>query len=183
MKHKTFYSPFFLLISILLFSFSISCYTSFNHPVVYLEADSTGFCQPVEVTLIDDCSGCHNQEDIYAESYSNLYNDPVYDESYDWNYYFVTPWWVEESYYYEEQAPENNEELRPQRRGFDRGGADQAPRYGTPSPSRPTLAKPASDTPTYSKPKPPKRNQRRQSVVRDNNKSDKRTPPPKRESK
>ena len=190
MKPKFIYLPLLFIVGIIVFfSMFLNCYTSFTHPTVYIETeDSTGYIQTEEVTLIEDCSACHEQESPYVESYSNTYNDPIYEDNYDWNYYFVTPWWFDESYYYDEPRLKTNQNrLEPtQRRGFDRRDTTPMPRNSAPRVDRPSLAKPGSDNNNISSPAPlpNKRHERRQTVTRDNVKpSEPSTPPPKRESR
>ncbi len=169
MKRKFIYTPIFLGLFIISLSVSMQCYTSFNHPTVYVEADSAGYYYEQEVTFYDDCSSCHEQETPYVESSSDIYNDPVYNESYNWNYFFMTPWWFDEYYYYNEMPNQNDNYLEPPRkRDFGRrSDSADSPRYGTPSPSSPVMAKPKSDDANRSSSPPRKRPSRRQDISRE----------------
>jgi len=190
MKLKLIFS-FLLLISFaIISSISLNCYTTFQHPTVYIEEDdSTGFYHAEEVSLIDDCSACHEQKSPYVESYSETYNDEIYEENYNWNYYFVTPWWFDESYYYDEprlQVEKNR--LEPtQRRDFDRRGSAPMPRNTMPRTDRPSLAKPSSNNSSSSSTtasQPKQRNERRQTIAPGNSKPNRSlAPPAKRESR
>ena len=187
MKPKSLLLPLFCLSTISFLLMSMSCYTTFTHPPVYTEMeDSTGYYHTEEeIALIDDCSSCHEQESPYVESYDDTYIDPVYEEDYNWNYYFVTPWWFDESYYYDEpRLKKAQNRIEPtQRRTTDRRDTAPMPRYGSSRADSPVLAKPSSGSGNSSAPapQPHKRNDRRQTVTRDNVKVNKpSTPPPKR---
>ena len=184
MKKIFSYSPIFILIIFILFSLSIQCYTSFQHPKVLVEADSAGYYYEEEITFADDCSSCHEQNTQYSENYSDIYDDPIYDESYNWNYYFVTPWWYD-AYYYEAQPVPSADDLAPtQRRDFDRRESSDGTRYAAPSPSRPSLAKPKSESSSSSNSTPPRRHERRNKITNTPNKSKQSaTPAPNRVSK
>jgi len=190
MKWRIFHIPILFLIIYGFISLFSSCYTTFKHPAVYAEMeDSTGyFHNEKEIALIEDCSSCHEQESPYVQYDNDTYNDPVYEDNYNWNYYFVTPWWLDESYYYDEPRVKTNQnQLEPtRRRTTDRRDSAPMPRYGTPRTDRPALAKPGSKSGTSSAPpqQPHKRNERRQTVTRDKVKTDKpSTSPPKRTSR
>ncbi len=190
MKFKSILLPLFFLTTALFLMNSMSCYTTFKHPPVYTEMeDSTGYYHTEEeIALIDDCSSCHEQESPYVEYYDDNYNDPVYDDDYNWNYYFVTPWWFDEGYYYDEPRLKTTQSrIEPtQRRTTDRRDSAPMPRYTSPRTDRPALAKPSSDSGRSSvpAPQPHKRNERRQTVTRDKVKTNKpATPPPKREKR
>lgn len=168
MKQKKFYH----IIAIFIFVFStiyfLGCYTTFKHPKLakMAEPDSTGFYHNGDVTFNDDCSSCHAQVTPYAEHSTDMYNDPLYNENYEWNYYFVTPWWYDEYYYYETQPVRNNDNLDPtQRRDFDRRETTEAPRAGAgiPDPSRPSLSKTRNDNPPTNSTNQ-QRHERRESV-------------------
>ena len=189
MKNKMIYLALLFISLLIFFSLSLNCYTTFQHPKVYIETeDSTGVVETEEVTLMEDCSACHEQESPYVESYSNSYDDPVYEENYNWNYYFVTPWWFDDTYYYDEpRLKVEKDRLEPtQRRGMDRRGSAPMPRNTAPRTDRPSLAKPGSDSNNSPAPapQPHKRKERRQTVTRERVSPDKAsTPPPKRVSK
>jgi len=148
--------------------------------------DSTGYYHTEEeIALIDDCSSCHEQESPYVEYYDDTYNDPVYEDDYSWNYYFVTPWWFNETYYYDEPRLKTaKDRIEPtRRRTTDRRGSAPMPRYTSPRSASPVLAKPSTDRGRSSvpAPQPHKRNERRQTVTQDKVKTSKpTTPPPKR---
>ena len=176
----------FLLFLFIVVSFSFQCYKTINHPIVNYPADSTGYYYSKEITPIDDCSSCHKEELNNIESNFDIYNEPIYYQNYNWNYFFVTPWWYDQSYYEQEEIAQEQENLRPPDRNFGRGAAKQSPLIATPNQSRPALAKPTSEsTSPKSDAKPPTRNVKRQTETNVNNKSKQNSikPPPKSEVK
>ncbi|HDP97812.1 MAG TPA: hypothetical protein ENN22_01345 [bacterium] len=165
MKKHIVLSPLAVGLVVIGFSLSFQCHTTFKHPQVFFEADSTGYYHVEEVTYISDCSRCHEQQVSYAEHQNDIYQSTVYQDKYNWNYFFMTPWWFDDYYYYESRAMTDNNSLEPtQRREFDRrSSSDSArPGQGTPDPSRPSLSKQRSDNPASTS--TPQRQDRRGAV-------------------
>jgi hypothetical protein len=160
----------------LLLLFSIfQCYTTFKHPEIYSYADSTDVYHSQEISFIEDCSSCHEQNDPINDAHLQVYDYPLYQENYNWQYYYVIPWWVDE-YYYEGQRQESGATLPPtQRRDFDRRGMPATPATPSPGVSGATLSKPAATSESSSQTTPQqntqKRNERRQVVNKDGTKS------------
>lgn len=180
---KLFLNGSFLVMAIVFFYMLFSqCYTTFQHPTVYVPVDSTTYYEQ-EVTFADDCSQCHSDEKSKIENQNDIYAEPLYQQNYMWNYYFVTPWWYD-PYYYSGTTPATAEDdnLPPtQRRDFDRRNTSPMPSYGAPAPSSPTLSKPRSGSSRRSASAPQqKRNERRQSVSPPTKKSHPSTPAPQR---
>ena len=164
-KSNIFQKLLFSILIIFLCCF-INCYTAFNHPDIYSEsdADSTNtYYNSDEIVFTDNCQRCHEQEMILTENYDEIYESVIDD--YDWQYYFLTPWWVDDYYYRSVQAQTGKSELPPtQKRDFGRGHLNSPPRIVTPTISRPTLAKPSnSESSTTSG--PTKRPARRETVT------------------
>jgi len=185
MKKKIVYTPVFILAVVILYSLSLQCYTTFNHPKVFVDADSTGYFHGEDVSLIDDCSSCHQQEEPYAMRESDIYDDQIYQDHYNWNYYYVTPWWFDEDYYYNSQPIRNTDSLEPtRRRDFGRRDPlnDIRPGTGSPNSSRPSLSKPQTDD-TSPSTNPTARSERRSSVSDKNKTKKSSAPKPKRVSR
>ena len=159
------------------------CYTTFNHPPIYSYGDSTDVYLADEVTFLDDCSSCHERDLAIEDTHHQLYDAPAYTDDYSWQYYYVTPWWIDE-YYYLEEAQDNADSQLPatQRRGFDRREVPTSPSAAAPGSATPTssLAKPATEeqAPAVAPPPLPQRNERRQVVTPDNSRIERQPPPP-----
>lgn len=156
-----------------------SCYTTFKHPKIYSTADSTYVYQHDEITFIEDCSSCHDQNDPITDTHLQVYDYPLYQDNYNWQYYYVIPWWVDE-YYYQEQSISSPDNLpAPQRRDFDR--REMSPSVTTESSIPPgvSLSKPTTTDTTPEQTPPatqsPKRQKRREVIVKENPGSQKST--------
>ncbi len=175
-----------LLAGIVFYFLFSQCYTTFQHPVVYVPVDSTTYYEQ-EVTFADDCSQCHEEKQEYVENTTDIYADPVYQQNYNWNYYFVTPWWYDPYYYSgNNQAVGGDEQLAPtQRRDFDRRETPPGPNYAAPAASSPSLAKPRSSNSSNrsTNASPPKRTPRRSTISSPTKKSQPAAPGPKRVSR
>ncbi len=152
--------------------FWVRCYTTFKHPEIYSTSDSTNVYYHEEITFIEDCSSCHEQNDPINDTHLQVYDYPLYQENYNWQYYYVIPWWIDE-YYYQEQPVSSEEKLpAPQRRDFDRRGMSPSVTTESPNPPGISLSKPATtdSTPGASPPpsKSPKRPKRREVIVKEN---------------
>lgn len=164
-----------ILLIIFFLIFSVSCYTTFKHPQVYTYSDSTNVYNFQQISFIEDCSSCHEQNNPINDAHLQVYDYPSYEENYNWQYYYVIPWWVEESYY-EGQRAESKESLpATQRRDFDR--REQSPSSATASPgvSGATLSKPTttgeSTPPASPQPDEKKRHERRDAINQEGSKS------------
>ncbi|MDZ7401175.1 MAG: hypothetical protein ONB37_13525 [candidate division KSB1 bacterium] len=144
----------------------MQCYTTFRHPPVVSQSDSTDVAIAKQIDFLDDCSSCHEQHNPIDNSHWQLYDSPRLQESYNWQYFYAIPWWVD-AYYYEDGKTQQNSPLpATQRRDFDRrdpAGTSAIPAGGAPGTS---LARPAtgSGSNETSQPEPPpaKRNERRE---------------------
>jgi len=178
-RHRLVVATLVLIVS----GFFVQCYTTLRHPEVTAPRENSEFVHNGEVTFMDDCSSCHDQSATVAEPYQELYYSTDYEQDYNWEYYFVLPWWIDEYYYYESLPAAGNDPVHPpERRGFERGEIGGTPSYSTPNMSQPALSK----TPTTeSNPsEPAKRHERRDSATDQNKESTKSTTPePVREKK
>jgi len=186
MKKIYSYSPIFFMAAIVFYVLFSQCYTTFQHPIVYVPVDSTTYYEQ-EVTFADDCSQCHEDQKKYVENETDIYADPVYEQNYNWNYYYITPWWYDPYYYYGDNRPMAGEDqLEPtQRRDFGRRDTGPGPTYAAPAPSSSSLSKSrtnnsSNNSSNYS---PPKRSERRQSVSTPAKKSQPPASAPKRVSR
>lgn len=166
----------FPILTILLLFVTMQCYTTFKHPKIYSDSDSTGVYLSDEVTFIDDCSACHEQNNFLIDSHLQVYDYPIYEENYSWQYYYAIPWWVDEYYYEARTQNEQNASLpAPPRRDFDRRKIPPSPATSLSGVSGGSLSKPSSEkstAPTSSQPTPTKRNERRQVSTKDSNSKD-----------
>ncbi len=165
----------FLLLSIIIILFWGSCYTTFKHPEIYSASDSTGVYHSQEISFIEDCSSCHEQNNPINDTHLQVYDYPLYEDNYNWQYYYVMPWWVDE-YYHGSQRAESKDILQPtQRRDFDRRGMPATSATASPGVSGATLSKPTAtgdSSPQASpQPKQQKRQERRPVVNKDGSKS------------
>lgn len=179
MNKKILIQPIFIVIVILILSLSMGCYTTFNHPKLDSYADSTGTYHYEGITFLDDCSSCHEQNTQINDAHLQVYDYPVYEENYNWQYYFVIPWWYDQYYYEDERQADANDRLpAPQRRDFDRREIPPSPATALPGASGSSLAKPSTSesTPAESpQPEPKKRHERRQVTTGESSKSEKAT--------
>ena len=170
----------FSVLVFLLFVISIRCYTTFKHPQVYSSSDSTDVYHSQEISFIDDCSSCHEQHNPINDPHLQVYDYPLYEENYSWQYYYVIPWWIDEYYYEENQELRSGDKLSaPQRRNFDRREISPSPATASPNASGASLSKPSSNEAapeTSTQPQPKKRHERRQSINRESSKSEESTP-------
>jgi len=165
---------FLSLVLLFLLAF-VQCYTTFKHPEIYSASDSTGVYHSQEISFIEDCSSCHEQNNPINDAHLQVYDYPLYEDNYNWQYYYVMPWWVDE-YYYGDQQTESKDILQPtQRRDFDRRDLPATSATSSPGVSGATLSKPSatsdSSTPASSEPKDKKRQERREVVNSDGSKS------------
>jgi len=172
----------------LLFLITIRCYTTFKHPQVYSTSDSTDVYYSEEITFLNDCSSCHEQNNPVNDPHLQVYDYPLYEENYSWQYYYIIPWWIDEYYYEEDQEVKPEDKLpAPQRRNFDRRGISPSPATTSPNASGASLSKPSTNeasTETSPQPEPKKRQERRQVVNKESQKSQKSiTPIPTRKKK
>jgi len=182
MKLKSIHRPVILCVVLLLSCFSIQCYTTLRHPSVVLQQEGSEGYHSSEITFMDDCSACHEQSSAITEPYSEIYYDSVYDQDYEWQYFFDLPWWIDE-YYYESYPADLGSPVRPpERRPFEKGEIGTTPMHVTPSTSRPALSKtPSSDSNSS---QPTQRHGRREAMTNKNKESAKSTTPaPTREKK
>ena len=176
MKQKRNIRAIFFVLGLLSFFTILQCYTTFKHPEIYSTSDSTGVYHSQQISFIEDCSSCHEQNNPVNDAHLQVYDYPLYQENYNWQYYYVMPWWVDE-YYYEDQRVESGATLpSTQRRDFDRRGMPATSATPSPSGSGATLSKPAatgesSTTAPSLQSKEQKRNKRREVVRRDGSKS------------
>ena len=149
MKKFYFHSPIILLAGIVFYFLFSQCYTTFQHPIVYVPVDSTSYYEQ-EVTFADDCSQCHEDQKKYIEHETDIYADPVYQQNYSWNYYYMTPWWYDPYYYYgDNNAMADDDQLAPtQRRDFGRRDTGPAVSGEKPCPSKKS---PPSKVVTYTR--------------------------------
>jgi len=177
----------FSVSGLLLFFSIFQCYTTFKHPEISSDADSTSVYHSQQISFVEDCSSCHVQNDPINDAHLQVYDYPLYQENYSWQYYYVIPWWVDE-YYYEDHQAESGATLPPtQRRDFDRRGIPATPATPSPAASGATLSKPAATGESSTAPSPQptqqKRNERRGEVNRDESKSQGTTTAPTRSKK
>jgi hypothetical protein len=170
----------FSILGLLLFFTFVQCYTTFKHPEIYSASDSTGVYHSQDISFIEDCSSCHEQSNPLNDAHLQVYDYPLYEENYNWQYYYVMPWWVDE-YYYGSQRAESKDILQPtQRRDFDRRGMPATSATSSPGVSGATLSKPTatsdSSTQVSPQPKEQKRQERREVVNKDGSKSQESTP-------
>lgn len=159
----------------ILFCFLVQCYTTFKHPQIYSYSDSTDVYLTEEVTYMDDCSSCHDQNSPVNDPHYHLYQSRIYEENYNWQYYYVNPWWIDE-HYNEELEKELNEKLpATQQRNFDRRDIPPSPATVTPnSATSPSLSKPSTSEPAPPEsPQPKKRHERRKAITKESSKSEK----------
>jgi hypothetical protein len=172
---------------LLVFSFSFSCYTTFKHPQIYSYSDSTDIYHSEEITFLNDCSSCHEQDDPVQDVHLQLYDYPGYHDNYNWQYYFAMPWWVDPYYYGEQPGELSNQLPAPQRRDFERRDVPPSPATSMPGGSGATLSKPSSSDAASSEtspPKPQQRNERREAITDKKSESQKTTiPSPTRKEK
>ncbi len=169
-----------LLSLFIIISFGSSCYTTFKHPQVFTGSDSTDVYHSQEINFAEDCSSCHEQNNPINDSHLQLYDNKNYQDDYNWQYYYVIPWWVDEYYYEEQLTPKKDVLPAPQRRDFDRRdipASSATPASGT---SGTTLAKPSADNSSSSNApnsttQPKKRNERREIVGKEKSESQKQT--------
>lgn len=173
MKKKKLTRHLFFILGVLLFFATMQCYTTFKHPKIYSDTDSTGVYHSEEVSFMDDCSACHEQNDPLIDPHLQIYDYPVYEQNYSWQYYYAIPWWVDEYYYEERDQSETNASLpAPARRGFDRRKIPPSSASPTSGVSGGSLSKPSSENSKASEsaqPKPNKRSERRQVKSKDSN--------------
>lgn len=165
----------FSILGLFVFFTFVQCYTTFKHPEIYSASDSTGVYHSQEISFIEDCSSCHEQSNPLKDAHLQVYNYPQYEENYNWQYYYVMPWWVDE-YYYGSQPAESKELLQPtQRRDFDRRGLPATSATASPGVSGATLSKPTSTSESSpaatTQPEEKKRQERREVVNKDGSKS------------
>ncbi len=177
MKQIKFSRLIFSVLALLLFFSIFQCYTTFKHPEIYSYADSTNVYHSQEISFIEDCSHCHEQNNPLNDAHLQVYDYPFYEDNYNWQYYYVMPWWVDD-FYYEGQGVESGATLPPtQRRDFDRRGLPASAANPSAGASVTTLSKPAATSESSSQTAPQqqtqKRNERRQVVNRDDSKSQK----------
>ncbi|NOZ60059.1 MAG: hypothetical protein GXO74_00105 [Calditrichaeota bacterium] len=183
MKKIYLHSPIIFMVAILFYFLFSQCYTTFQHPTVYVPVDSTSYYAQ-EVTFADDCSQCHEDQKKYVENETDIYADPIYEQNSDWNYYYMTPWWYDPYYYSgDSRTAVGDDQLAPtQRRDFDRRQKAPGPNYATPASSSPALSKSRSSGSSNNS-SPSKRRERRHSVSTPAKKSQPAAPAPKRVSR
>jgi len=165
----------FSIVGLLMCLIFVQCYTTFKHPQVYLNSDSTDDYHTKEISFLEDCSSCHEQNSPINDSHLQVYGNPLYQDNYNWQYYYVIPWWID-AYYYENQLTQQKDVLpAPQRRDFDRrdtSPSSATPSSGTPgaSISKPAISPSSSDT-SASGEQPQQRNERREIVDKEKSES------------
>ena len=171
-KKTTIILPIFGLL--FLFTF-VQCYTTFKHPEIYSTSDDTSVHHSQEISFIEDCSSCHEQDNPINDAHLQVYDYLQYEDNYNWQYYYVTPWWVDDYYYGDERAESKNRLLPTQRRDFDRRGLPATSATTSPGASGATLSKPTatsdSSPPASSQPTEKKRQARRTAVNKDGTKT------------
>jgi hypothetical protein len=176
MKQSKITGLIFLIFGFLMFLIFFQCYTTFKHPPISSNADSTEAYHSKEINFLEDCSSCHEQNNPINDSHLQVYDDPLYQDNYNWQYYYVIPWWID-AYYYEDNMAQQKDILpAPQRRDFDRREtptSSATPSSGTPGAS---LAKPSTNTSSSSEPSssetpPQKRNERREIAAKEKSQS------------
>ncbi len=166
MKSFKTFRLFILMTAVVASLVGMQCYTTFRHPLVFSSSDSTDVAIAKQVDFLYDCSSCHERNNPIDNSHWQLYDSQRLQDNYNWQYYYVIPWWVD-AYYYEDGKGQQSQPLpATQRRDFDRRepGASQAvPAGGTPGTSlaRPAAGTSSSETPPP-EPAPPRRNERRE---------------------
>ncbi len=164
----------------LLFLIFAQCYTAFKHPEIYSYSDSTQVYHSKEINFLEDCSSCHVQDDPVNDSHLQVYDHPLYQDNYNWQYYYVIPWWVDNYYYQDHLAKQKDILPAPQRRDFDRREMPASSASPSTVTSGATLSKPNSNETTpassSSETQPQKRNERREVVPRDKKDSKQSTP-------
>lgn len=169
------------ILGLLLFFTIFQCYTTFKHPAVHTYSDSTDVYHSQQISFIEDCSSCHIPNNPINDAHLQVYDNPLYEENYNWQYYYVIPWWVDE-YYYENHRAGSGETLpATQRRDFDRRELPATSATSSSGVSGATLSKPTttgeSSTATSPQPEQQKRSERREAVNRADSKSQEATTP------
>lgn len=177
------YKQIIILLSLFIFIifFGSSCYTTFKHPEIYSNSDSTETYHSKDINFAEDCSSCHVQDDPINDSHLQVYDYPLYQDNYKWDYYYVIPWWVDNYYYQDHHLAKQKDILpAPERRDFDRREIPASAATPSAATSGATLSKPNSNETTpassSSEPQPQKRNERREIVPRDKTDSKQATP-------
>lgn len=156
---------------LLLFVIFVQCYTTFKHPEIFSHSDSTEVYHSKEINFLEDCSSCHVQDDPVNDSHLQVYDNPLYQDNYNWQYYYVMPWWIDDYYYQDHLASQKDVLPAPQRRDFDRREMPASSATPATVTSGATLSKPAnsepSPAPSSSESQPQKRNERREVVPRE----------------
>ena len=167
MKTNTFLQRIFFVLFLFSFVLFSQCYTVFQHPTVHNATDSTDTYYSDDVSFMDDCASCHEQQSMVYDAHPDIYEDTMFDNNYNWNYYFSTPWWFEGYYYNTAQPNENSSLPRPGQRDFNRRDIPNRTMNAAPNPSRPALAKPSNTQSAPAAPaKPAKRQERRQTITK-----------------
>ena len=187
MKIKKLTNHLFSILVVSLLFATMQCYTTFKHPQISSYSDSTDVYHSEEISFIDDCYACHEQDDPVDDSHLQIYDYPVYEDNYSWQYYYAIPWWVDD-YYYETRTPNAQKPIlpAPQRRNYDRRAIPPSTATTSSGVSGGSLSKPASDNSTTSTPSqsaPPKRNERRQITSKNSNSNESTQSGPAREKR